>query len=302
MRRMKPYHCVAVLIAGSLACGSKEPEEPTTTGEPAATAPEPEVPAPDDAAPAPAPLALVDFPHTALGTEAGQKAFAPNDNTLVEAVEGDEHRRGRLNYGIVQVLEVGDHESKVQGVGGEWMVPNAYMAPLPPDSEVAVGDVVVTSRHANDMTRAIITELGDRPKANFMRVMPAGENVSELVPGHYAKLTDPWQPGAPIAVRIDGGRPELATVVRVEGDRVLAAGHMGKILAADKAAITPLPLVPEVAKGDTVWGAWDTVHFMRGTVEKVEPRLGLVHIRFKAPFDKEVKKIPFGEVTADSLE
>lgn len=41
---------------------------------------------------------------------------------------------------------------------------------------------------------------------------------------------------------------------------------------------------------------------MTGTVEKVEPELGLVHIRFKPPFDKEVKKIPFGEVTTDSLE
>jgi hypothetical protein len=304
MRHMKAHHFIASLLACACAC---QTGDQGNQAEPAASQPA-EPPAPetavisDAAPPAPAPLALVEFPHTPPGTEAGQKVFAPTDSSLVEAVDGDERRRGRLNYVIAQVTEVGDTESQVIGLGSTWTVPNAYLVPIPPPTEVAVGDLVVTSRHANDMTRAIITEAGDKPKANFMRVMPRGDHIATLTPGHYTRLAEPWQPGAPIAVRVDGGRPELATVVRVQGQRVLAAGHMGKMLAADKAAITPLPLVPEVEKGDTVWAAWDTVHFMEGTVEKVEPRLGLVHIRFKAPFDKDARPIPFGEIATGSLE
>lgn len=304
MGRMKAHQCIALIVVTALACSSKDSAEQSadeTAADQTAAPPEPSAPGFDAPTAAPEPLALADFPHTALGAEVGQTVFAPGDSSLVKAVSGDERDRGKLSYFVAQITEVGDTESAVKGLGGTYTLPNAYIAPIPAGGEVAVGDIVVTSRHGNDMTRAIVTKAGEAPEASFMRVFPRGDNTAALTPRHYARLSDPWQPGAPIAIRIDG-RPELAMVLRVEGDRVLAAGHMGKMLAADMSEIIPLPLAPQVKKGDTVRAAWDTVHFMEGVVEKVEPKLGLVHIRFKAPFDEEVKKIPFGEVTTELLE
>lgn len=258
-------------------------EKPVAPAEPAAT--EPPI------------LKLVGFPNVKPDSEAGQYAFAPNDSTLVSAVEGTDNEKRRLSYGIYKIVEPGPVETKVSWMSSEWMVPNALITPIPKGVEVAVGDLVASSRYGNAYDHALVTKAGSPPTANFMGTMPYGKDYNaELKPDQYIKLDgSEWQPGSIIAYKTaDTLGWEAGFVLRSVGDKLLIHGHMGKLATADKSEARPVPLKPEVKKGDTVFAVWDTVHFSEATIVKVDDKLGLYQIKMGPPFDKDVRHTPYG--------
>lgn len=282
---------------------AKTPEKPAEAEKAPAEA--------EKAPPAAEGLALVDFPNTALEAEVGQYVFAPNDSTLVSAHESENERdRGVFRWSIVKLKSVGEIESEVRGMGDPYKVPNAYLLPLPKGPQVAVGDIVATSKYGNSFERAYVMEVGDKVKANFIQQMPHGDKSADLKPDQFRKLEEGVAPGSPVAVRVAGkvsktkmggldltatspDSLELYTVLRVEGDKVLLTGHMGKIAMAPKAAMVPVPLAPGFKKGDAVCAVWDTLHFADGTIKKVDDKLGHYQVDFGAP--KGVKSVPFAE-------
>jgi hypothetical protein len=244
-------------------------------------------------------LATLGFPNTALGAAVGQWAFAPNDARLKSAVEGAKHELGVLGYGVVEIKSVGETESKVSS-GSEFSVPNAFIVPIPKGQTVEPGDLVVASRYGNSLDRAIVTAGGATPKANFMNTMPYGKpNEAPLKPDQFFKLDgSELQPGSAVAhpSLIGGNGWDLGIVIRVAGDAVLVHGHMGAMKVWKKSDLRALPVKLDSKPGDSVYAIWDSVHFMEGKVEKVDPKLGLFTLRFPSPFDKDPKMAPFGSV------
>lgn len=306
-----------VLLLAATACSKKDdgaakppaaqpapPEQAEVT--PATKAAEPAAPEPTAAEPAADPpiLTMIGFPNVAPDTQAGQFAFAPNDTTLKTAVDGAAHEKGRLSYGVYQVVEPGPIETKVKWMGGEWTVPNALITPIPKEVEVAVGDMLAASRYGNSYDHAIVTKEGTPPIANFMQTMPyTKEHTATLKANQYIKLDgSEWQPGSIIAYKTaDTVGWESATVIRVVGDKLLLRGPVGALRVSTKSDARVVPLKPDVKKGDTIFGVWDSVHFTEATLEKIDGALGLYHIRMSGPFAKEVKYTPFGMLLPEVL-
>jgi hypothetical protein len=237
-------------------------------------------------------LELVEFPNTKLDAVVDQYVFAPTDTSYESAHGDNERERFDFNYGQKRLVSIGDVESELYD-STPYKIPNAYLIPIPKEAEVAVGDIVVASKYGNSFDRAIVTKVGDKVEANFMQEMPFGDTKAEISGGRFYKLTEPFQPGAPVIVYTARKFWELASVVRVEGDRVLLAGHMDKMMAADKSAVIPVPLKLDAKPGDAVYAVSDTVHFHDGTLVKIDAALGHYIVHFENA-TKE-KRVPFGE-------
>lgn len=283
-------------------------ESAGTTAEADASAPEPApAAAADEARTAEGatepqhPVTVVEFPAVTLDAEPGQYVFAPGDSSLIGSLGDDQFRKGKVSWNIVRVTDVGDSTSTVNNSGTEYEVHNAYLVPIPKEQAVEVGDLVLTSKFGNSMERAYVTEAGDSPKANFTKKMPYGENIADLKPGRYIRLTEAWQPGTAVAVSIPGqSYPELGTLLRVEGDQVLVSGHQGKMITASKSGVRALPPKVDVAAGDTVTASRNLINFAKATINEVDSSLGFHHLTYEG--DDEVKLIPFGEVTRESFD
>lgn len=248
-------------------------------------------------------LATLGFPNTALGAEAGQFAFAPNDSTLKSAVEGADHEKGVLGFTVAEIKEVGPTESKVAWMSSEWTVPNAFILPIAKGQTVAKGDVVTSSRYGNDMDRAIVTADGDKPKAIFGITLRASKTDEADLKPEFIKLDGtPLQPGSTVGTPNEtAGKWDLGMVLRVEGDQVLVAGHMGHMAVFKKDAVRPVPLKLEKKVGDDVFAVWDTAHFMEAKIKKLDAKTGLITVTLPSPFDKDVVLLP-GEVAPAKFE
>ncbi len=258
-------------------------------------------------------LRLVDFPHTGTTAEAGQYVFAPNDSTFLKAHESKaKHEAGRFSWGVAKLSQKGERESELSRRGSKWKIPNAYLIPIQKGSKAEMGAVVAASRYGNSFDRAYVMEVAETAKANFMRAMPFDKDHSaNLKPDQFIPLSQPFQPGSPVAVRIAGrvsqgniagadvtlksaDSLELFTVIRVEGDKVLLTGHMGKIAMAPKSAMLPVPLQVAAKKGAKIVAVWDTLHFRDGELVEIDTKRGHYVVQFER--DKETKRVPFGEL------
>ncbi len=203
----------------------------------------------------------------------------------------------------------------------QYEVPNAYLIPIVPPEEVAKGDVVIASRHGSYIDRAYVVEAGENPRANSMRAMPFnGDHRYDLESGKFGSLLEPYQPGAPVCVRVAGQDAlgtgdlpnlpsleiatespdflELYTVVRVVGDKVILTGGLGKIRLTSQVATVPISMKETYRKGDKVLAIWETPFFRSATYARFDRKTGHHLVRFKG--DNEDKRVPLGEILAGS--
>ena len=240
---------------------------------------------------------VADFPDVALAAEVGQWVFAPTRASLDEAKKDPQYRSP--SYAQAQVVEVGPAVSKVKAdYGDPESIPNAYMIPIPKESPIAVGDVVLSSQYGNNMELAVVTKAGDAPEADFVEVMPyAEDHIKALKPGRYLKLDGTLRPGAHVAVKVPDDKPAFANVVNISGDKVLLAGFMGAVIVADKAAITPLEVDLQAAVGDEVQARFASGAFMKAKVTAVDAAKHLVTVDFTDLPDPEPSAHPTVHIT-----
>lgn len=244
-------------------------------------------------------LDLFDFPNTKLNAEPGQMAFAPDASDFKRMRDTAEVSfKGTFSYGIRKLVEVGEYVSTLEDFD-EHTIPNSYIIPIPEDTEVKKGDLVLASRYGNSIEFGYVRDASNRSdiKVNFIEIMPYGSNTAVLKDASYIVLTDLWQPGTYICVRSHGLKP--ARIIKIADDKILARVSSGKIQVFDKEVCVPVPPVMNVTTGDEVYALWSMAKFKKCTVKRVDYELGLYSVEFDDFAGEQI--VPFGMVVKEIL-
>lgn len=120
----------------------------------------------------------------------------------------------------------------------------------------------------------------------------AGGKEQKLQPDTFVKISDAFDPGMAIAVRI-GECFNAVTVMRVVGEKVLTKNHTGNLIVYDKKDCMPVPLAPDFKAGDKV-KANRSGRYADATIVRVDPKIGRVFVKFDGQTDE--KAVAFGNV------
>lgn len=247
------------------------------------------------------------FPTVGTTAKASEVVLCPSYNWIQDAATKGPEKVTFIFY-AQKMITPGEVESEVEFMSpGKAKVANAYIIPIPAGQTAKVGDIVLTWwQSGSGMNRAIVVEAKDpsEPTVRYLDIEydnPAksrdqkttiGQMEEKLKPNSFVKISNPWEPGAAIAVN-DGASRKHAQIIRVAGEKVLAIGFAGRLQAYDKSACTALPLVPKVKAGDKV-KAPKYGTYSEATVSKVDGRIGRVFVKFGT--DPEEQAIAFGDV------
>lgn len=242
-------------------------------------------------------LELFDFPNGKIELSEGQKVFAPLAEDIQRAKDTAEVSfKGIFGYGVRTVESVGDFESVLKDFSDSYTIPNAYILPLPMNEEVSEGDLLLASRYGNSIEHAYVVDASDPNdiKANFINVMPYGENIASLKPNQYARLDEPFEPGSVVAIKTGSGNPKRGLLIAVSDTKVLTRHGAGTLEVHDKANCISVPSNVSVAVGDSVFAVWSIATFRPAVVKNIDTKLGFYEVQFEN--DTETNTVPFGEL------
>lgn len=229
-----------------------------------------------------------DFPQDVkLNAEAGQLALAPYTFYPGAVKDGKDLTTTTLIFYHSQLQEIGDKTSKM---GGD-QIPNALIIPLDKEGKAKKGDILLTWwQSGSGLERAIVKDASNpaEPIVDYLDLdysddpakpgMAQKHGDKQLKPGSFNVLTDgEWQPGAQIACKKDN-RWMVATLIRVEGDKVLAYCHGARVEAYNKADVKLVPFKEDIKAGDVVWGRFASTYQPDYKVTKVDNNLGRVWV------------------------
>ena len=229
-----------------------------------------------------------DFPQDVkLDAEPGQMALAPYTFYPGAVKDGKDLTTATLIFYNSKLQEVGDKTSKM---GGD-QIPNALIIPLDKDAKAKKGDILLTWwQSGSGLERAIVKDASNpaEPIVDYLDLdysddpakpgMAQKHGDKQLKPGSFNVLTDgQWQPGAQIACKKDN-HWLVATLIRVEGDKVLAYCTGARVEAFNKADVKLVPFKENIKAGDMVWGKFAATYQPDYKVTKVDNELGRVWV------------------------
>ncbi|MBR1803684.1 MAG: hypothetical protein IJ775_02100 [Muribaculaceae bacterium] len=229
-----------------------------------------------------------DFPQNVkLDAEPGQLALAPYTFYPGALEKGEDLTTTTLIFYKSELQEVGETTSKMGGKD----IPNALIIPLDKDAKAKKGDILLTWwQSGSGLERAIVRDASNpaEPKVDYLDLNysddpdhpGAGQNHAneQLKPGSFTVLNDgEWQPGAQIACK-KGDSWRIATLIRVEGDKVLAYAFGARVEAYNKADVKIVPFKENIKVGDMVWGKFAATYKPDYKVTKVDNELGRVWV------------------------
>ncbi len=236
-----------------------------------------------------------DFPTVDIKANPGDYVLCPGYKMYQNKLKEADPKKETYIFYTSKMSKTGDVESEIEFTfDGKQMMPNSLLIPIPSGQTAKKGDVILTWwQTGSGMQRAIVTD--DRnpaqPKVRYLDLdTKSGEAEYELKPNSFVKITDPWQPGHFIAAK-KGEDYAAVQIVRVAQDKVLTIGFAGKIQVFAKADCKPLPIVPNVKKGDKVWVPF-VGSFNEFEVTKVDKKIGKVYV---TQYKKE-KSFSYGKV------
>lgn len=249
---------------------------------------------------------FADFPKVETTAKAGDFVLVPSYSWLQDAADKGAESTNFIWY--TQKMAAPDKEnSEVQFMSERRKVPNAYIVAIAPGQKAKTGDVVLTWwQTGSGMQRAIVIDDKEpaMPVVRYLdidyenpakasdKVTGIGKMDEKIQPDTFVKLKD-WDAGTTVAVQ-DGANLKKAKVIRVAGDKVLAADQMGKLKIYLKASCKPVAIIPNVKEGDRVKAPRYGQNFDNATVARVDPKIGRVFVKFDG--QTEEKAIPFGDV------
>ena len=245
-----------------------------------------------------------DFPTVGITANVGDYVLCPGFVMYTNSLASEDPTSETYIFYISKMSATGDVESEIEFTfDGKQKMPNSMLIPIPAEQTVAKGDIVLTWwQGGSGMQRAIITDDSNpaEPKAVFLDLsldMQIDDDTKEvgtvLEANSFVKITDSWQAGNLIAAK-DGSSYNSVQIIRVEGDKVLTIGFAGRIKVYAKADCKPVPIVPNVKKGDKVMATF-VGGFGEYEVSKVDTENGLVYV---IQFDKE-EPIPYGQIATE---
>lgn len=181
------------------------------------------------------------------------------------------------------------------------VIPNSLIVPLKKGQKAKPGDLILSWwQSGSGMMRAIVVPGGtpEAPKVLYLDMdfkNPTGcaQRQDTLKPDSFQALSE-WAPGTTVAY----GAPQWkhAQVLRVEGKKVLLLGFAGHLRVADKKDCVPLPVQPPKLKvGDKLFAHTGYGTVEAGTVEKVDPAIGRIFVKFSGGARQTVA-VAFGDV------
>jgi len=253
-----------------------------------------------DQGPAPGEIPL-DFPIVGTDAQVGEYVLAPSYDFIEDAWTdvADDLTPSFIFYSA-KVIETGDAETKLDQTGGDEMIPNSLIIRIPAGQEAHVGDMVLTWwQSGSGMERAIVVDDAD-PTQPVVVYLDAswdefGEDEEQLEANSFIVLTNDWQAGTSIAYEGDYDF-EQWTVIRVEGDKVLAKGWGGTTAVLEKSKCTPIPITMDVAVGDVIQIPY-IGSYQEGTVIKVDAAKARVWVETEWVGDIEEEAVCIGDIT-----
>jgi hypothetical protein len=259
---------------------------------------------------APDPNAPVTFPFPEFASvETTAKA---GEFVLSPAIEGI---RNGMEKGVAstytfnrqKMVAPDEEKSEVDFSNSKVKVPNAYLIPLPAGQKAKKGDIVLTwMTPFSSMCRAIVVDAANpsEPTVRYLDIdydiavkgsdgkTGVGQSDEKLKPDSFVKISNPFDAGMAIAYKV-GEYMNSATVLRVNGDKVLVKNWIGSLVVVDKKDCVPVPLAPGVKAGDRV-KAERSGRYADATVARVDAKIGRVFVKFDGQTDE--KAIAFGNV------
>lgn len=253
-----------------------------------------------DQGPAPGEVPF-DFPTVGTTAKAGEYVLAPSYSFIEDAWAdvADDVTPSFIFYSA-KMVEPGDVESKLLQVADEAMIPNSLIIPIPAGQEARVGDMVLTWwQSGSGLERGIVVDDADPTQPTVVYLDAdydeLGENEEQLEANSFVVLTGDWQPGTSIAYEGDYDF-EHWTVIRVEGDKVLAKGWAGSTKVLEKSKCTPIPITMDVAVGDVIQIPY-IGSYQEGTVIKVDAAKARVWVETEWGGSIEEEAVCIGDIT-----
>jgi hypothetical protein len=303
---MKTPQFIALTCSAALlfSCGGGKKEEKTLSDSAATKTDSSQVVEVKGGAPDP----FKDFPKAATTAKAGDVILIPSYNWLEDAVSKGLDQTTFIYY-TATMKEPGAEISKISTTfDGDKDVPNYWFITLPAGAIAKKGDILLTWwQSGSGMQRAIVTDAKDpgQPMVNYIDLdwdNPAknekgvgiGQMEEKLKLNSFKVISGAWEPGTSVAVS-SGTDFSEATIISMNGDKLLLKGFGGKMFTAEKAKCTAIDVVPSVKAGDEVQAPWAGGNFYNTKVIKVDSKMGRVYVKDK--FGDEPRVVPFGSVT-----
>ncbi len=247
-----------------------------------------------------------DFPKVDIQASKGDYVLIPGYKMWQNSLADEDPTKETYIFYTGKMLNTGDVESEIEFTfDGNQKMPNSMMIPIPAGQTAEVGDIVLTWwQTGSAMQRAIVTDASN-PKEPVVRYLDlkydnpskdseSGKSIGQtdypLKPNSFVKITDGWQAGNMIAAK-DGDKMNSVQIIREAEGKVLTLGFAGKIKVYNKSDCTPVPIIPDLKKGDKVQAVF-VGGFGEYEVSKVDKKIGRVFVK---QFDKDVA-VPYGQV------
>ncbi len=247
-----------------------------------------------------------DFPKVDMQASEGDYVLIPGYKMWQNSLAKEDPTNETYIFYTGKMSKAGEIESEIEFTfDGKQMMPNSIMIPIPAEQTAEKGDIVLTWwQTGSGMQRAIVTDasnpsepivryldLGyDNPAKDGKSGKSIGQTDYPLKPNSFVKLTGEWQAGNMLAAK-DGDKMNSVQIIRVAEGKVLTLGFAGKIKVYNKSDCTPVPIVPDVKKGDKIQAVF-VGGFGEYEVSKVDKKIGRVFVK---QFDKDVA-VSYGQV------
>lgn len=236
-----------------------------------------------------------DYPTVATSAKTGEYVFTATAEDLDEAFKAKEKGESMyITFYQGKMVTPGEAESVVEIDGTKNNIPNSLVIPIAAGQSAEKGQIVAGSLFGS-MSRGYVKEGGNSPKVIQIAML---QDVETLLTGTFNVLKDAFQPGTKIVCPDESDGYALKTVVNVSGDKVLSSAWAGTVEVHEKSKCKPVPLVPELSVGATVWIApVDTLQ--EGTVTEVDTEDGMALVKYEW-VDTEEEKFPFGDILTEA--
>ncbi|MBO4786636.1 MAG: hypothetical protein IKZ61_00435 [Prevotella sp.] len=249
------------------------------------------------------PMGTFTIPEGSALKDAENISYVLFPSSYASAMEKGEDINGKTAiYYNRELAEAGETNSKLSG--NDVRYPNNLLIPLYKDAKAKKGDIVLTWwQSGSGMERAIVTDDSDpaTPKVHYLDLSYKGDGSGfaekhdneQLKPNSFIVLNDgEWQPGAPLAVKVDG-KENKGILVNAVGDKVLYLGFAGKLIEANKSDVKLLPIKPAVNVGDNVKAVFVGTFSKDAKVTKIDSKIGRVWVK---EGDREAEAVNIFEV------
>ena len=208
-------------------------------------------------------------------------------------------------YYAATLVEAGDAESKVKSLAGtEYSLPNELIISIPKGMTAKVGDILLTWwQSGSGMQRAIV--VGGTPTEPVVRYLDiaydnpsgAGKKEDTLKPDTFSVLTEPWQIGTTVTVKV-GTQQRFGHLLAADQKKILIREFAGKLAVHERSSATPVPLRPVIAPDGAakaaLFGSLKPI-----TVIKVDEKIGRVFSTYQLGRTEKEKAFAFGEVVPE---